>query len=175
MAITAFSMPGPRAAAKASASTRRGNARKMSVMRISTVSAAPPKYPAGRPMARPTGTTITPTMATMVSVMREPNTTRAKMSRPSSSVPNQMLPARRLQPVRQHLQGGGLPIGDQRGEDRHQHQQQYDAKSAHRQRIAAEAQPGAEPAAEARLRPAGGRRTQQPRTCRARDRCSGHH
>ena len=70
IAITAFSMPGPSAAAKASASTRRGKARKMSVMRISTASIQPPKYPAGRPMPRPTGTTMTLTMATMVSVMR---------------------------------------------------------------------------------------------------------
>ena len=42
MASTAFSMPGPSAATKASASTSFGKARKMSVMRISTASIQPP-------------------------------------------------------------------------------------------------------------------------------------
>ena len=42
MAITAFPMPGPSAATKASARIRRGNARKMSVMRISAASTSPP-------------------------------------------------------------------------------------------------------------------------------------
>jgi len=41
-AITAFSMPGPSAATKASARIRRGNARKISVMRINTASTMPP-------------------------------------------------------------------------------------------------------------------------------------
>ena len=89
MATTAFSMPGPRAAAKASAMTRRGKARKMSVTRISTVSIMPPKYPATVPMTRPTGSTMIDTRKMMVSVMRLPWTMREKMSRPSSSVPNQ--------------------------------------------------------------------------------------
>ena len=43
MAITALSMPGPRAATKASARIRRGKARKMSVTRIKTASTQPPK------------------------------------------------------------------------------------------------------------------------------------
>ena len=87
MAITAFSMPGPNAAAKASARISRGNARKMSVSRIRTASTQPPKYPAGSPISRPIGTTIRLTSTTMVSVMRAPNAMRAMMSRPSSSVP----------------------------------------------------------------------------------------
>ena len=42
IAITAFSMPGPSAATNASARISRGNARKMSVMRISAASRSPP-------------------------------------------------------------------------------------------------------------------------------------
>ncbi len=43
IASTAFSMPGPSAATKASARMSRGKARKMSVMRISTASTSPPE------------------------------------------------------------------------------------------------------------------------------------
>ena len=43
MAMTAFSMPGPRAETKASARISRGKARKTSVTRISTVSTQPPR------------------------------------------------------------------------------------------------------------------------------------
>ena len=68
------------------------------------------------------------TMTTMVSVMRAPNTTRAKMSRPSSSVPNRCCQLAGCKRSSQHLQGGGLPVDDQRGEDRHQHQQSHDGQ-----------------------------------------------
>ena len=112
----------------------------------------------------------------MVSVMRAPKTMRAKMSRPSSSVPNQMRQLAGCKPVREVLQGGGLPIGDQRGEDRHQDQQQHDAEPGHRQRVAAEAEPGAEPAAAARLASRlAGAGAQQPGPRRARIERGRHH
>ncbi|MCY1244082.1 hypothetical protein D9M72_571350 [compost metagenome] len=43
MAMTAFSMPGPRLAEKARARTRLGKERKISVIRINTISTHPPR------------------------------------------------------------------------------------------------------------------------------------
>ena len=48
MAMMALVMPGPSAATKASASTRLGSDRKMSVTRISTASTQPPKIAGDR-------------------------------------------------------------------------------------------------------------------------------
>ena len=89
IAITAFSMPGPSAATKASARISFGKARKMSVVRISTASTQPPAEPATGPTSSPTGAASTATSTTTNSVMREPWISRERMSRPWSSVPNQ--------------------------------------------------------------------------------------
>ena len=72
MATMAFSSPAPSAATKASDRISDGNDRKMSVIRISTVSNQPPKYPASVPTASPIGPTMTATSAMIVSVIREP-------------------------------------------------------------------------------------------------------
>ena len=61
MAITAFSMPGPMAATKASARISFGIERKTSVIPINTLSTQPPKYPETAPTRRPTGAVITAT------------------------------------------------------------------------------------------------------------------
>ena len=82
MAITAFSMPGPSAATNASARISRGNARKMSVIRINTASSQPPAYPATVPTTSPIGAASMATSTTTYSVIREPWMMRDRMSRP---------------------------------------------------------------------------------------------
>ena len=60
-----------------------------SVIRIKTLSATPPAYPATMPTVRPIGATVTAARAMIVSVIRLPQITRLRISRPSWSVPNQ--------------------------------------------------------------------------------------
>ena len=65
MAMMALFNPGPSDATKASASTSRGKAKKMSVMRIRILSVQPPRNPAVEPTSRPMGAAITSARITM--------------------------------------------------------------------------------------------------------------
>jgi hypothetical protein len=76
MAMMALSMPGPSAEVSASARIRRGNARKMSVTRISAASTQPPAYPAMAPISRPSGPVMIATSRMMRNATREPQTSR---------------------------------------------------------------------------------------------------
>ena len=74
--------------ARMSASTKVGNTRKKSVMRMSTVSSQPPTNPATIPMTDPSRTVTTVASRPITIEMRVPCTVRLRMSRPISSVPS---------------------------------------------------------------------------------------
>ncbi len=81
IAMTAFSMPGPSAATKASASTSRGKARNTSVTRIRTVSTPAAEIARDGADQSPIGVAMIETSTTTISVRREPWTMRDQMSR----------------------------------------------------------------------------------------------
>ncbi len=88
-AITAFRSCGPSAAAIASARMMPGKAKTRSARRMITLSTQPPKKPAIPPSTAPMIMAAMTRMTASGSVIRAPNRTREKTSRPSSSVPNQ--------------------------------------------------------------------------------------
>ena len=88
-AMSAAAWLRPRTAISAIANRMPGSASSTSTMRISSVSRQPPKKPATRPTGMPIAPAITTAPAAVSSEVRAPKMTRARMSRPSSSVPNQ--------------------------------------------------------------------------------------
>ncbi len=83
-------MPGPKNAANAIASKIPGNERNALIrMMLTKRSSHPPKYPASAPMASPISPAPKTTLTLTSMETRAPYTTRAKTSRPSSSVPIQ--------------------------------------------------------------------------------------
>ena len=79
----------PKKAASAMRRASCGRTRKKSVVRMSSVSSQPPKYPAKSPIPAPT---IMDTAVAAIPTIREmcaPRRNSRKRSRPSSSVPNQ--------------------------------------------------------------------------------------
>ena len=89
MAIMALLRLGPRKAASAMARIKKGQAKKASVMREITVSTAPPRKPAARPIGTPSISEIETDTTPASREARVPQITRDNTSRPISSVPNQ--------------------------------------------------------------------------------------
>ena len=88
IASMAEARPGGMTALMPMASSRLGNARKMSKNWERTASVLPPKYPAIRPKKMPMTRERNEAMIPTEREMREPEITREKMSRPLLSVPN---------------------------------------------------------------------------------------
>ncbi len=89
-AISAAIWLRPSTAIIAMANRIAGSASSTSTNRISVASRQPPKNPATSPIGTPITAAIITAPAAVSSEVRAPNTTRARMSRPTSSVPNQL-------------------------------------------------------------------------------------
>ena len=88
IAIIAFCSDGPRNAASAIARIRNGAASSASVRRETAASVQPRRYPARTPSGTPVASAMATETTPASSEACAPQTMRARMSRPSSSVPS---------------------------------------------------------------------------------------